>query len=136
MIVHDGEGVTKFVEVKVDGAASLADARKAAEAIANSTLVKCAWFGEDPNWGRIMDALGYCGAKIREECVDIFYDGVLLVKGGIQSRTPIEKVLPIVKQKRFMITVDLNVGRGDYTCYTTDFTTDYVKLNMGDGTGG
>jgi glutamate N-acetyltransferase / amino-acid N-acetyltransferase len=136
MIVNDGEGVSKFVEVKVDGAASLADAKKAAEAIANSTLVKCAWYGEDPNWGRIMDALGYCGAKMREECVDIFYDGVLLVKGGVQSRTPIEKVLPIVKQKRFMITVDLNVGRADYTVYTTDFTTDYVKLNMGDGTGG
>jgi glutamate N-acetyltransferase/amino-acid N-acetyltransferase len=136
MIVKDGEGVSKFVEVQVDGAASLADARKAAEAIANSTLVKCAWYGEDPNWGRIMDALGYCGAKMREELVDIYYDGILLVKGGIQSRTPIEKVLPIVKEKRFMITVDLNVGRAEYTVYTTDFTTDYVKLNMGDGTGG
>ena len=136
MIVKDGEGVSKFVEVKVDGAASLADARKAAEAIANSTLVKCAWYGQDPNWGRIMDALGYCGAKMREESVDIYYDGILLVKGGVQSKTPIEKVLPIVRQKRFMITVDLNVGRADYTVYTTDFTTDYVKLNMGDGTGG
>ncbi len=136
MIVKDGEGVSKFVEVKVDGAASLADARKAAEAIANSTLVKCAWYGQDPNWGRIMDALGYCGAKMREESVDIYYDGILLVKGGVQSKTPIEKVLPIVRQKRFMITVDLNVGRAEYTVYTTDFTTDYVKLNMGDGTGG
>ena len=67
MIVKDGEGVSKFVEVHVHGAASLADARRAAEAIANSTLVKCAWYGEDPNWGRIMDALGYCGAKMREE---------------------------------------------------------------------
>ena len=66
LIVKDGEGVSKFVEVRVDGAASLADARKAAEAIANSTLVKCAWFGEDPNWGRIMDAVGYSGAKMRE----------------------------------------------------------------------
>ena len=136
MIVKDGEGVSKFVEVKVDGAASLADARKAAEAIANSTLVKCAWYGQDPNWGRIMDALGYCGAKMREEVVDIYYDGILLVKGGVQSKTPIEKVLPIVRQKRFMITVDLNIGRADYTVYTTDFTTDYVTLNMGDGTGG
>lgn len=136
MIVKDGEGVTKFVEVRVDGAASLADARKAAEAIANSTLVKCSWFGQDPNWGRIMDALGYCGAKMREEVVDIYYDGILLVKGGMQSKTPLEKVLPIVRQKRFTITVDLNIGRADYTAYTTDFTTDYVKLNMGDGTGG
>jgi len=136
MFVLETYGVTKFVEVHVNGAANMLDARKAAEAVANSTLTKCAWFGGDPNWGRIMDALGYSGAKMREETVDIFYDGVLLVKGGMQSRTPIEKVLPIVKQKRFMITVDLNVGRADYTCYTTDFTTDYVKLNMGDGTGG
>jgi glutamate N-acetyltransferase/amino-acid N-acetyltransferase len=136
MIVKDGEGVSKFVEVKVDGAASLADARKAAEAIANSTLVKCAWYGEDPNWGRIMDAIGYSGAKMREEVVDIYYDGVLLVKGGMLSKTPLEKVLPIARQKRFMITIDLNIGRADYTVYTTDFTTEYVKLNMGDGTGG
>src|SRR5688572_21027666 len=136
MIVKDGEGVSKFVEVKVDGAASLADARKAAEAIANSTLVKCAWYGEDPNWGRIMDAIGYSGAKMREEVVDIYYDGVLLVKGGMLSRTPLEKIRPIVKQKRFAICVDLNIGRGEYVAYTTDFTTDYVKLNMGDGTGG
>jgi glutamate N-acetyltransferase / amino-acid N-acetyltransferase len=136
MIVKDGEGVSKFVEVQVNGAASLADARKAAEAIANSTLVKCAWYGQDPNWGRIMDALGYCGAKMREEMVDIYYDGVLLVKGGMQSKTPLEKVLPIVRQNRFTITVDLNIGRAQYTVYTTDFTTDYVKLNMGDGTGG
>ena len=83
-----------------------------------------------------MDAIGYCGAKMREEVVDIYYDGILLVKGGVQSKTPIEKVLPIVRQKRFMITVDLNIGRADYTVYATDFTTDYVTLNMGDGTGG
>jgi glutamate N-acetyltransferase/amino-acid N-acetyltransferase len=136
MIVKDGEGVSKFVEVRVDGAASLADARRAAEAIANSALVKCAWYGEDPNWGRIMDALGYSGAKMREEEVDIYYDGVLAVKDGLRSRTPLEKILPIVKEKRFTITVDLNQGRGEYVVYTTDFTTDYVKLNMGDGTGG
>lgn len=136
LIVKDGEGVSKFVEVRVDGAASLADARKAAEAIANSTLVKCAWFGEDPNWGRIMDAIGYSGAKMREEEVDIYYDGVLAVKDGVQSRTPLEKIRPIVKQKRFTICVDLNQGRSEYVVYTTDFTVDYVKLNMGDGTGG
>ena len=136
LIVQDGEGVSKFVEVRVDGAASLADARRAAEAIANSTLVKCAWFGEDPNWGRIMDALGYCGAKMREEQVDIFYDGVIAVKHGMQSKTPLETLRPIVKQKRFTITVDLHQGSGEYTVYTTDFTMEYVKLNMGDGIGG
>jgi len=136
MIVKDGEGVSKFVEVHVHGAASLADARRAAEAVANSTLVKCAWFGEDPNWGRIVDALGYCGAKMREELVDIYYDGVLAVKGGMLARTPMDKLRQIVKQKRFTICIDLNQGRSEYIVYTTDFTTDYVKLNMGDGTGG
>src|ERR1700740_285260 len=67
MIVEDGEGVSKFVEVHVNGAANIIDARRAAEAVANSKLTKCAWFGGDPNWGRIMDALGYSGAKLREE---------------------------------------------------------------------
>jgi glutamate N-acetyltransferase/amino-acid N-acetyltransferase len=136
LIVKDGEGVSKFVEVQINGAATLADARRAAEAIANSTLVKCAWYGEDPNWGRIMDALGYCGAKMREELVDIFYDGALAVKGGMQSKTPFEKLRQVVKQKRFKITADLHMGQAEYIVYTTDFTTDYVKLNMGDGTGG
>ncbi len=136
LIVKDGEGVSKFVEVQINGAATLADARRAAEAIANSTLVKCAWYGEDPNWGRIMDALGYCGAKMREELVDIYYDGALAVKGGMQSKTPFEKLRQVVKQKRFKITADLNMGQAEYIVYTTDFTTDYVKLNMGDGSGG
>src|SRR5205814_4017185 len=88
MIVEDGEGVTKFVEIDVKGAATLQDARKAAEAIAKSCLVKCAWFGCDPNWGRIMDAIGYASARVREEMVDIYYDGVLAVKHGVASKTP------------------------------------------------
>ena len=77
MIVEDGEGVTKFVEVHVKGAATYQDARKAAEAVANSTLVKCAWYGEDPNWGRVMDAVGYSSAKVREEMIDIFFNGAI-----------------------------------------------------------
>jgi glutamate N-acetyltransferase/amino-acid N-acetyltransferase len=71
MIVKDGEGVTKFIEVEVRGAASAGDARRAAQAVANSTLVKCAWAGGDPNWGRIVDALGYSGARVVEEKIDI-----------------------------------------------------------------
>src|SRR6202012_3078237 len=130
MIVEDGEGVTKFVEVHVNGAASHSDARKAAEAVGNSTLTKCAWFGGDPNWGRIMDALGYSGAKMREETVDIFYDGIIAVKGGMPSKTPFNKLQEIVAQKKFTITIDLHVGSADYTVFTTDLSTEYVKLNM------
>jgi glutamate N-acetyltransferase/amino-acid N-acetyltransferase len=96
MIVDDGEGVTKFVEVQVLGAASFSDARRASEAIAKSCLVKCAWFGGDPNWGRIMDAIGYSGVKMREELVDIFYDGLIAVKGGLASNTPFEKLKQVV----------------------------------------
>jgi glutamate N-acetyltransferase/amino-acid N-acetyltransferase len=132
MIVEDGEGVTKFVEVHVNGAASLNDARRAAEAIANSKLVKCAWFGNDPNWGRIMDAIGYSGARMREELVDIFYDGVSAVKGGVASKTPFSKLQQVVAEKKFTIMIDLHMGSAEYTVFTTDLSVDYVKLNMGE----
>jgi len=132
MIVEDGEGVTKFVEVHVNGGATFSDARRTAEAVAKSTLAKCAWFGGDPNWGRIMDAIGYSGAKMREELIDIYYDGMLAVKGGTASSTPFAKLQEIVAGKKFRITIDLHQGSAEYTVYTTDLSTDYVKLNMGE----
>ena len=132
MIVEDGEGVTKFVEVHVQGAATYNDARKGAEAIAKSTLVKCAWFGGDPNWGRIMDALGYCSIKLREEMVDIFYDGVIAVKNGMASKTPFSKLQDVVANQKFTITIDLHLGSAEYIVYTTDLSTRYVELNMGE----
>jgi glutamate N-acetyltransferase/amino-acid N-acetyltransferase len=132
LIVEDGEGVTKFVEVRVQGAATYHDARKAAEAIAKSCLVKCSWFGGDPNWGRLMDALGYCTAKVSEEQVDIFYDGVIAVKNGMASRTPFSKLKKIVAKGKFAITIDLQLGSAEYTVYTTDLSTAYVEFNMGE----
>jgi glutamate N-acetyltransferase / amino-acid N-acetyltransferase len=132
MIVEDGEGVTKFVEVHVKGTATYQDARKAAEAVANSALVKCAWFGGDPNWGRIMDALGYSTARVREEMVDIFYEGVIAVKNGTASKTPISKLREIAAHNRFTITIDLHLGAAEYTVYTTDLSTRYVELNTGE----
>ncbi len=132
MIVEDGEGVTKFVEVHVNGASSFSDARRAAEAIAKSCLVKCAWFGGDPNWGRIMDAIGYSGTKMREELVDIYYDGILAVKGGLASSTPMDKLKQAVAADRFRVTVNLNLGSAEYNVFTTDLSTDYVTLNMGE----
>ena len=132
MMVEDGEGVTKFVEVRVQNAATYQDARKAAEAIANSCLVKCSWFGCDPNWGRIMDAAGYSTAKMREELVDIFYNGLIAVKNGMASNTPFAKLREIVAKEKFVITVDLHVGYAAYSVYTTDLSTRYVELNMGE----
>lgn len=132
MIVEDGEGATKFVEVHVRGARTCRDARRVAEAIANSTLVKCAWCGGDANWGRIMDAVGYCGARVREEMIDIYYDGVLAVQNGMAGSTPFAKLLDVVKQRRFTVTVDLNFGSSDYSVFTTDLSPEYVRFNMGE----
>ena len=130
MIVEDGEGVSKFVTVQVRGASSLQAARKVAEAVANSTLVKCAWAGNDPNWGRILDAAGYCGVRIREELVDIYYDGVAAVRGGTAAPTPKEKLVAAVTPRKFTVTIDLHQGKAFYTVYTTDLTEKYVELNL------
>jgi glutamate N-acetyltransferase/amino-acid N-acetyltransferase len=132
MIVEDGEGVSKFVEVQVKGAATYQDARKVAEAVANSQLVKCSWHGEDPNWGRIMDALGYSSAKVQEEMIDIFYNGVVAVEHGIASSTPPPKIREVLNNKKFTVTIDLHLGSAEYNVFTTDLTPEYVKLNMGE----
>jgi glutamate N-acetyltransferase / amino-acid N-acetyltransferase len=132
MIVKDGEGVTRFVEVEVYGAASAGDARRAAEAVANSTLVKCAWAGGDPNWGRIMDALGYSGARMIEEKTDIFYGDLPIVEGGVMARTPWAKLKAIAAGKEFCVRIDLSLGEFSHTVWTTDLTEEYVRLNLGE----
>ena len=132
MIVEDGEGVSRFVEVEVRRAASQADARRAAEAIANSTLVKCAWAGGDPNWGRILDAVGYSGAKIKEASADIFYDALPAAVNGTVSRIPVKKLRQIAAKKAFRVTVDLKLGTASHVVWTTDLTEEYVRLNLGE----
>jgi glutamate N-acetyltransferase/amino-acid N-acetyltransferase len=132
MIVEDGEGVTKFVEVHVKGASTYQDARKAAEAVANSTLVKCAWCGEDPNWGRVMDAVGYSSAKVREEMIDIFFNGAIAVQHGMASGTPQETLTEVLRNEKFTVTIDLHLGSAEYKVFTTDLTPEYVKFNMGE----
>ncbi|MEM9399186.1 MAG: bifunctional glutamate N-acetyltransferase/amino-acid acetyltransferase ArgJ [Verrucomicrobiota bacterium] len=132
LIVADGEGITKVVEIQIQGAASTADAKKHAEAIACSALVKCSWAGGDPNWGRIMAALGYSGARVREELVDIFYDGLAATKGGLVAKTPLTKLKKITRKKTFTITIDLHLGKGRYNLLTNDFTEEYVRINLGE----
>ncbi len=132
MIVKDGEGVSRFVEVEVRRAASRADARKAAEAIANSTLVKCAWAGGDPNWGRILDAVGYCGARMNEAKTDIFYDALPVAVDGMVAKTPVKKLRQIAAKKAFRVTVDLKIGKATHVVWTTDLTEEYVRLNLGE----
>ncbi|MBL9117982.1 MAG: bifunctional glutamate N-acetyltransferase/amino-acid acetyltransferase ArgJ [Verrucomicrobiaceae bacterium] len=129
MIVSDGERVTKFVEIRVRHARTLADARRVAEAVAKSTLVKCSWHGSDPNWGRVIHAVGYSGARIREELVDIYFGGLQACKGGLVTKTPVAEMEKVVKQAQFTVTIDLNLGTADYTVYTSDLSEEYVDFN-------
>ncbi|MEY2614552.1 MAG: glutamate N-acetyltransferase / amino-acid N-acetyltransferase [Verrucomicrobiota bacterium] len=132
MIVEDGEGVTKFIEVHVKGAATYHDAKKAAEAVANSALVKCAWYGEDPNWGRVMAAVGYSAAKVREEMIDIFFNGAVAAQHGLASSTPQETLKEALGNKKFTVTIDLHLGSAEYKMFSTDLTPEYVRFNMGE----
>ncbi len=129
MIVRDGERVTKFVEVHVANAATQTDARRVAEAVANSLLVKCSWNGGDPNWGRIMHAIGYSGAKIREQDIDIYFDGLLATSHGLAAETPIEKLRAVAARPEFRICIDLNRGKSEYCVYTSDLSQEYVDFN-------
>ena len=129
MIAHDGEGATKFLEVNVIGAASFADAKLAAMAIAKSPLVKTAFFGEDPNWGRIVCAAGYSGAALQADRVTLSIGGVRLVENGLNVGVPLEELASIMAEHDISITVDLAVGKEKATVWTCDFSYEYVKIN-------
>lgn len=130
MIIGDGEGARKVVTVRVQGAAGEADAELAARAIANSLLVKTSWVGEDANWGRVMDALGYSGADVQETRVDIHYDALPAVQGGLAAITPQEELRAVVARPAFTITIDLNLGDGQAVVYSCDCTEEYVQINI------
>lgn len=130
MVVKDGEGATKLVEIIVKGAANGMDAEKIAKTIANSSLVKTALFGEDANWGRILAAAGRSGAEFDPGLVDILFDDVTMVKNGIGCGDAAEaEAARILKKKEFAITVDLKTGNGRASVLTCDFSVDYVKIN-------
>jgi glutamate N-acetyltransferase/amino-acid N-acetyltransferase len=130
MIVKDGEGATKVIEIRIQGAASGADAVTAAKTVANSTLVKTAFYGQDPNWGRIMAALGRSGITMREEDVGIWVDDVKIVDSGVGTGLDREKdAAERMKQKQFSVTIELNQGEHDDRVITCDLTHDYVTIN-------
>lgn len=129
-IVRDGEGATKFVTVTVKGATTEADADRAARAVANSLLVKTSWFGMDPNWGRVIAAIGYSGAKVNTDRVDISFDGVAAVKGGRKAPGfALEQLEEVLRRPAFEIVANLRLGRGEATVYTCDCSYEYVKIN-------
>lgn len=129
MIARDGEGATKFLEVNVTGAASWEDAKTAAMAIAKSPLVKTAFFGEDPNWGRIVCAAGYSGAQMTADKVNLAIGGVRLVENGMNCNVPAEQLAPIMSEHDISMTIDLAAGEAEATVWTCDFSYEYVKIN-------
>ena len=137
-IVRDGEGVSRFVTVCVNGARNFADADAAARAVANSALVKTSWHGGDPNWGRIIDALGYSPAKIVEEKVDIAYSApgsrklLFSLKRGQPTKTSFKLLCRIAALKEFDLHINLNLGKASAVMYAADLTEDYVEFNKGD----
>ncbi|HEY3307112.1 MAG TPA: bifunctional glutamate N-acetyltransferase/amino-acid acetyltransferase ArgJ [Desulfuromonadaceae bacterium] len=129
-IVKDGEGATKFVEIRVTGASSDADAKQAALAIANSSLVKTAFFGQDANWGRIFAAVGYSGAEVDQSRLALCFDDVKMAHNGIFAGSDAEaRGTEILRKKEFTVTVDLGLAEGSATVYTSDLSHEYVSIN-------
>jgi len=129
-IVQDGEGATKVVEIAVHGARTRADARRFAYHLAGSPLVKTSFYGQDPNWGRLMVALGDTGPQVDPDAVDIFYDRIPLVrKGVLAGNRQITKAETVLRNDFFTVSVHLHQGAGSFSVLTSDLTHDYVTLN-------
>jgi glutamate N-acetyltransferase/amino-acid N-acetyltransferase len=137
-IVADGEGVTRVVNIRVSGALSHRDADRAARWVGNSVLVKTSWCGGDPNWGRIIDALGYSPARIVEEKVDLGYsapgskDITWSLRRGLPTRVDFATLCACVAPAEFDLHIRLNLGKGKAVVYACDLSEEYVDFNKGD----
>ncbi len=128
-IAKDGEGASKLIEVTVQGASNSNDAKLAAKSIAASTLVKSAIHGEDPNWGRIMVALGYSGAKVEESLVSLYINNVCLMESGVPIPFFKDAVSLTMAEEEVAIKVDLNLGESSATSWGCDISEEYVSFN-------
>ena len=136
-MARDGEGATKFIEANVKGASNLEDARLAAKSIISSSLFKSAVFGGDPNWGRIVSAIGYSGADLNQDIVTISIaddeDDVDLVRKGeilaFENTPYLERAEKIMQSKNVTVNIDMDLGDGEATAWGCDLTYDYVKIN-------
>jgi len=139
-IVRDGEGVHRVVTVRVNGAKTIPDADAAARAVANSALVKTSWHGGDPNWGRIIDAIGYSPATVVEEKIDIGYSApggkkiLWSLKRGQPTKATFKQLCTAVAPKEFELLINLNLGKASAVMYAADLTEEYVDFNKGDVT--
>ncbi len=128
MIVRDGEGATRFVEIRITGASSRREARKAARVVAGSFLVKTALFGADPNWGRVAAALGRAGIRLDESRLEIAFNGVTVARGGLDTGEE-KRAARAMKRKNIVLGIGLNIGGASATFWTTDLSYDYVRIN-------
>jgi len=129
-VVADGEGITHVVELHIEGAASDADALRVAKAIAHSPLVKTAWAGNDPNWGRLMAAIGYSGAEIDPNRIDIRFGDLQICRdGGRAAEFDEAAAHAYIAQPEFSIAIQLHQGEGSCVFWTTDLTVEYIHIN-------
>lgn len=129
MVVSDGEGATKLVEIRVDGALSDAEAHQAAMTVANSLLVKTALHGGEPNWGRILAALGRSGVEMAEETTDVFFGDLAIVRGGLGVPGVWDAAAAALEGKEVTIGIRLGVGTGAARAWTSDLSEEYVRIN-------
>jgi len=128
-VVRDGEGASKFIEVAVEGAATRDDARRAARAVAGSNLFKAAVYGSDPNWGRILAAVGYSGAEVNVDKVDISISGISLMQGGLIQQFDRARVSALLGEKDVRVEVNLHLGDYRAVAWGCDLTEEYVRIN-------
>jgi glutamate N-acetyltransferase/amino-acid N-acetyltransferase len=129
-VVADGEGITHVVELRIEGAATDAEALKVAKAIAHSPLVKTAWAGGDPNWGRLVAAIGYSGAEIDPNRIDIDFGDLPICRDGGRAAGFDEKAAhDYIAQPEFSVAIRLNQGAGSCIFWTTDLTVEYIHIN-------
>ncbi len=128
-IAADGEGASKFLTINVNGAKSFADAKTVGMAIANSPLVKTAFFGEDPNWGRVICAVGYSGADMIPEKTVVKFGGITIFANGTGADFDEKALTDVMKQKNIVIDIELNLGDAQATVWSCDLSYEYVKIN-------
>lgn len=132
-IIHDGEGVTKVITVKLDGAKTKDDARLMAKSVITSNLVKTAFFGQDANWGRILCAMGYSGASFDPGKVELHYESakgkIKLMDNGLPEKFDEAFALEILKEKEITVLIHLSEGDGNATAWGCDLSYEYVKIN-------
>ncbi len=132
MIVRDGEGATKVVRLSVSGARSARDAEKAARAAATSPLVKTAVFGADPNWGRVVAAIGRAGISVNQDRIELSFAGEKVLRRGMKiDRAAERRAAPRIRKDSYEIGIDLGIGKGSHFLYFSDLSHDYVRINAG-----